>query len=140
MFRPGELNVAREVLDDGIRCGPEGHYQSYVATQARKVLGWVCFGPVPCTIGTWDLYWIGVDTAQQGQGVGRKLMAFAESEILACGGRRVLVETSGRTAYAPTLAFYERIGYCREACVRDFYDIGDDKIVLGKRIAPTGRI
>jgi D-alanine-D-alanine ligase len=139
MFRPGELNVAREVLDDGIRCGPEGHYQSHVATQAGEVLGWVCFGPAPCTIGTWDLYWIGVDAPHQGQGIGRTLMAFAESEIRARGGRRVLVETSGRAAYAPTLAFYERIGYCREACVRDFYDIGDDKIVLGKHVAPTIR-
>ena len=130
MFRTGELEVARELLDDGIRCGPSGHYQSYVATRAGEVLGWVCFGPTPCTVGTWDLYWIGVDPAYQGQGVGRKLMAFAESEIRSRGGRCVVVETSGRTTYAPTIAFYERIGYHRTAAVRDFYDIGDDKIIL----------
>lgn len=138
MFRPGEMNIAREVLDDSIRCGPDGHYQSYVITQAEHVLGWVCFGPTPCTLGTWDLYWISVNTTHQRQGIGRKLMAFAESEIMAGGGRRVIVETSGRAAYASTLAFYERIGYIREAAVRDFYDIGDDKIVLTKRIAPPG--
>jgi len=137
MFRPGEVQVAKEVLDDGIRGGPDGHYQSYVAMRGGEVLGWVSFGPTPCTIGTWDLYWIAVAASCQGQGIGRALMAFAESEIRSRGGRRVIVETSGRDAYMPTVAFYERIGYRREATLQDFYDIGDAKVVLTKCVAPT---
>ncbi|HNY78101.1 MAG: GNAT family N-acetyltransferase [Sedimentisphaerales bacterium] len=137
MFRPGEVQIAKEVLDDGIRGGPDGHYQSYVAVRGGEVLGWVSFGPTPCTIGTWDLYWIAVAASCQGQGIGRALMAFAESEIRSRGGRRVIVETSGRDAYIPTVAFYERIGYLREATLQDFYDIGDGKVVLTKCVAPT---
>ncbi len=137
MFRPGEVQIAKEVLDDGIRGGPDGHYQSYVAVRGGEVLGWVSFGPTPCTIGTWDLYWIAVAASCQGQGIGRALMAFAESEIRSRGGRRVIVETSGRDAYIPTVAFYERIGYFREATLQDFYDIGDGKVVLTKCVAPT---
>jgi ribosomal protein S18 acetylase RimI-like enzyme len=49
----------------------------------------------------------------------------------------VIVETSGRDAYIPTVAFYERIGYRREATLEDFYDIGDAKVVLTKCVAPT---
>ncbi|HPC94386.1 MAG TPA: GNAT family N-acetyltransferase [Sedimentisphaerales bacterium] len=137
MFRPGEIQIAKEVLDDGIRGGPDGHYQSYVAVRGGEVLGWVSFGPTPCTIGTWDLYWIAVAASCQGQGIGRALMAFAESEIRLRGGRRVIVETSGRDAYIPTVAFYERIGYLREATLPDFYDIGDGKVILTKCVAPT---
>jgi ribosomal protein S18 acetylase RimI-like enzyme len=131
-FRPDEMTIAKEVLDEGIQGGPASHYQSYVAQAAGRVVGWVCFGPTPCTVGTFDVYWIAVDKTCQGQGLGKRLMGFAESKIAACGGRLAVAETSGREGYRPTRVFYEKLGYKAAAPIADFYAPGDDKVVFTK--------
>ena len=133
-FRPDEVNVAMEVFDDAVDKGPDGHYQSYVIDEDKKPVGWVCFGPTPCTIGTFDLYWIAVDPACQGNGYGRVMMAFAEQEIKKRGGRLVIVETSGRPGYIATRKFYLKIGYLESSRVWDFYAPADDKIIYIKRL------
>jgi ribosomal protein S18 acetylase RimI-like enzyme len=135
-FNVLEVDVAREVLDDALLRGPRGHYQSYCMTVDRRPVGWVCFGPTPCTRGTFDIYWIAVHPQHQGRGVGRRLMAHAEKMIAARHGRLVVVETSGRAAYLPTRQFYARVGYDRAASVPDFYAPGDAKAIYVKRLAP----
>ena len=85
-FRPDEIEIAREVLDAALAEGPAGHYQSFAATVNRDVIGWICFGPTPCTIGSFDMYWIGVAGPWQGRGIGRALTAFAEKAIAERGG------------------------------------------------------
>jgi D-alanine-D-alanine ligase len=133
-FRPDEVDVAMEVFDDALKNGPDGHYQSYVIDENKKPVGWVCFGPTPCTIGTYDLYWIAVDPACQSKGYGRILMTFAEQQIKKHGGRLVIVETSGRPSYIATRKFYLKIGYLESSRVWDFYAPGDDKIIYIKRL------
>jgi len=59
-------------------------------------------------------------------------MDFAEQKIRDAGGRLYIVETSGRESYLPTRKFYEKIGYTIAACVKDFYAVGDDKIIYTK--------
>jgi len=76
-----------------------------------------------------------VDPAFQGRGVGRGLMAFAETGMFSAGGRLAVVETSGTDRYAATLGFYEHLGYERAASVRDFYAPGDDKIIYTKHLS-----
>ena len=131
-FRPDELEIAREVLDDALAKGPGDHYQSFVADAAGRAVGWVCFGPTPCTVGTFDLYWIGVAPSRQGRGVGRDLMQFAESAIARRGGRLVVVETSGRAVYDSTRRFYRTLGYREAARIADFYAPGDAKVIYTK--------
>jgi len=132
-FRHEEMLIAEEVLTDAANKGQAGHYQSYVLDAGGKPVGWVCWGPTPCTVGSFDIYWLGVDPACQGLGYGKKLMEFAESSIRNAGGRLYIVETSGRESYLPTRAFYEKIGYTAAACVKDFYAAGDDKIIYTKQ-------
>jgi len=134
LFRPCELEVAREVFDEAVAKGPQGHYQSYVVEVSGRVVGWVCYGPTPCAVGTYDLYWIGVAPDRHGQGLGKALMAFAERDIAGRGGARVIVETSGRQAYEATQRFYEALGYQTAARITDFYGPGDDKIVFCKSL------
>jgi len=126
--------VAGEVVDAALGAGPEGHYQSFTAVAGRRPIGWICYGPTPCTAGTFDIYWIAVAPERQRHGIGRLLLAFAERLMAARGGRLAVVETAGRDAYAPTRAFYARCGYEAAARLPDFYDEGDDKIVLVKRL------
>lgn len=131
-FRPDEINIAREVLDSALAEGPNGHYQSFVARVNGETVGWICYGPTPCTMGTFDIYWIGVASACQGRGVGRALTAFAEQAIRDRGGRLFVVETSGRESYTPTRRFYEALGYHQAACLADFYGPGDPRVIFTK--------
>ena len=133
-FRPNELEIAAEVLDDALAKGPGGHYQSFVALVDGAVCGWVCYGPTPCTEGTWDVYWLGVDAAIQGRGIGQSLMHHAEQAIRARGGRLAVVETSGRDDYDQARRFYLRAGYTQASRLRDFYAPNDDKIVYLKTL------
>lgn len=134
-FRPDEVVTAGEVLEEAVDPDGSGHYRSYCCEADGRVAGWVCWGPTPCTLATFDLYWLAVAPDLQGKGLGKELMSFAESAIAAEGGRIVVVETAGRPDYEPTRRFYERVGYQMEACLADFYAPGDDKVVYYKRLA-----
>jgi len=131
-FRPDEIDIARELIDSGIAEGPKGHYQSYVARVNGETVGWVCWGPTPCTLGTFDIYWIGVASNMQGRGIGRALTAFAEQSIVACGGQLFVVETSSRETYTPTRGFYVAQGYREAGRIPDFYGPGDDRVIFIK--------
>jgi ribosomal protein S18 acetylase RimI-like enzyme len=96
-------------------------------------------GPTPSTEGTYDLYWLAVDPAAQGRGLGRALTGEAERLLAARGARMLVAETSGRPDYAATRSFYLATGYAEAARVRDFYAPGDDRIILHRRITAGQR-
>ena len=134
-FRPDEMDIAVEVLDDSLAKGPAGHYQSYTAEVKRRAAGWVCFGPTACTLGTFDVYWVVTAPECQGHGIGSALMDHTESEIRKLGGRLAVAETAGRVQYEPTREFYLERGYAASSRIKDFYAPGDDKIVFTKPLA-----
>jgi len=136
-FRPDEMLIAQEVLDEALAKGPSGPYQSFVADEGGRPVGWVCFGPTACTLGTFDIYWIGVSPDQQGRGVGAGLMVHTEDLIVRQGGRLAVVETSGRAVYDPTRSFYSKLGYHEAARIADFYAAGDAKVICTKTLAPA---
>jgi len=135
LFRQDEIDIALEVLDDALARGAEGHYQSYTAELRGQPVGWLCFGPTPCTVGTFDIYWIVVAPHIQARGTGKKLMRHAEGLIAQLGGRMIVVETSGGPAYHRTRQFYLKRDYREEARLIDFYAPGEDKVVYVKRPA-----
>jgi len=94
--------------------------------------GFACYGPIPLTQGVYDLYWIVVDPAYQKKGNGRYLLGYVEREVKKQGGRMLLIETSSQESYVATTRFYERNGYQLAARIKDFYRIGDDKLVFSK--------
>ena len=136
VFKPDEVAIALEVFD-GATAAPGDDYWAVGAYRDAVLTGYAAFGPVPCTAATWDLYWIAVDPALQGSGIGRTLMAHCERVIAAEGGRLVVVETSSREDYEPTRAFYERLGYDPQAAIADYYAPGDGLVVYTKSLAPS---
>ncbi len=48
----------------------------------------------------------------------------------------LLIETSSQATYARTVDFYRRNGYAQEARVRNFYRVGDDKLIFLKEPTP----
>ncbi|NUO95568.1 MAG: GNAT family N-acetyltransferase [Gemmatimonadaceae bacterium] len=109
-------------------------YEFVGAFEEERLVGYACFGATPATDGTYDLYWLAVDPAVQGRGIGRALVRDVEQQLVARGGRLLVVETSSRADYAATRQFYARSGYAEAARVRDFYAPADDRILLTTRL------
>ena len=133
-FRADEEPIAQEVLEDASAADADGSYQSYLIETHGRVAGWVCFGATPCTVGTFDIYWIAVDPQIQHSGFGSALLTFAEQQIAAQNGRLIIIETSGSDLYRPTHKFYEKNGYRLAACVDDFYAVADPKLIFTKAV------
>jgi ribosomal protein S18 acetylase RimI-like enzyme len=133
LFRPEEIRVALEVFDEGVGNGPGNTYQLLGAEVDGRLAGWICWGPTPCTVGTYDLYWMAVDPALQGSGVGTALLVEMERRLYGVA-RLIVVETAGRPDYAATRRFYEARGYRAAARIPDFYAPGDDQVVFAKRV------
>jgi len=131
-FRTDEIDVAVELVDERVVRGPVSGYHFVFADFDVELAGYACFGPIACTIGSFDLYWIAVDPRFQRCRLGRKLMAAVESRIAAVGGRRIYIDTSGREQYAATRAFYERNGFHCDARLKGFYAPGDDRLIYVK--------
>ena len=134
-FTAEEIRVALDVLADGLAGGLDGDYPLFAAELDDCVRGYVCVGKTPLTRGTWHEYWICVHPAAQRDGIGQALQTYAEGFVRSRGGERLVLETSGRPAYARTRRFYRRAGYRRVGRIRDFYQPGDDCVVFCKDLA-----
>src|SRR5262249_18337429 len=137
VFKPMEVDVLREVLDDyHATAGAEGH-RCITYEHHGRVAGFAYYAPTVMTDNTWYLYWIPVNKESQARGGGAALLRHAEEDIRRHGGRIFLIETSSLPHYDPTRKFYLKHGYDQEAVLRDFYTDGDDMIVFRKRLAPS---
>lgn len=135
-FHAGEIDVALELIDVFLRDKNQKDYYVVVATDPEsRVLGYACWGPVPMTRGTYDLYWIATHPKAQGRGFGRSLMTFVEGRVRQEKGRLLVLETSSKESYGNTVRFYRRLGYEEASRIRDFYDVGDDMLVFVKRLS-----
>jgi ribosomal protein S18 acetylase RimI-like enzyme len=99
-----------------------------------RLAGYVCFGPIPCTESSFDLYWIAVHPNFQERGLGRQLVTKSERRIRQLGGIRIYLDTSSRDQYAGTRAFYESCDYTVEAVQEDFYAKGDGRLIYCKKL------
>ncbi|MEM4247835.1 MAG: GNAT family N-acetyltransferase [Candidatus Nanoarchaeia archaeon] len=135
MFSYAEISVAEELIDIFISGKPQNDYIIYIAEDenSSEIYGYVCYGPTPATEGTFDLYWIAVSPEKQGKGIGATLLKFVEDKVKSAGGRLLIIETSSREKYRPTQNFYLKNAYIIEARIKDFYSIGDDRLIFTKR-------
>jgi ribosomal protein S18 acetylase RimI-like enzyme len=136
-FQAGEIEVAAELVQARLTQGAASGYHFLFADAAAPVgqtIGYTCFGPIPCTQVSFDLYWIAVSEPWRGIGLGKHLLAESERTMRRMGGRRIYVETSSRSQYEPTRSFYTRNGYRQEALIRDFYAPGDGKLIFVKQL------
>ncbi len=138
-FSREEVRSAMELVDASLDHPVKRDYLTFVLEEPdsgpnRAVQGFVCYGPTPRAEGVFDLYWIDVDPKRQGQGFGQLLLRFVENEVRRQKGRMLLIETSSKDSYAPTLRFYQRSGYDAISRIKDFYRIEDDKLVFCKKM------
>ena len=102
VFREEEIVIAEEVVSEAVKADgtdrsdiADGNdrpdrrrdrpYYALGAEVDGRVVGWICWGATPCTVATWDLYWMAVDPEMHGQGVGTALLEEMESRLMRQG-------------------------------------------------------
>ena len=131
-FSKEECAIAVELVDERLARGRTSGYFFLFAETKGRLLGYTCFGPIPGSSHSFDLYWIAVDPHAQGKGLGRKLLTESEQLMAEQGARRVYADTSSRDQYKPTHAFYLACGYVQEAFLADFYGPDYGKLIFVK--------
>jgi ribosomal protein S18 acetylase RimI-like enzyme len=131
-FSADEIGIACELAADRLDLGEKSSYRFLFIEENGKVAGYTCYGLIPATTGSYDLYWIAVSPELRKRGLGRILLQKTEEMISMNGGRRIYAETSSRAQYVPTQLFYEGCDYIPEAILTDFYAEGDSKIIYSK--------
>jgi ribosomal protein S18 acetylase RimI-like enzyme len=131
-FSEAEVEMAGELVETYLKEGRKSGYRFVFLEEGIRVIGYACYGEIPCTKHRYDLYWIAVDPQRQGKGYGRKLLELVEEEVEKLGGQKIYIETSSRRLYAPTRQFYRDRGYLEEARLSDFYSWGDHKVIFSK--------
>jgi ribosomal protein S18 acetylase RimI-like enzyme len=126
-----------EMLDDMILDyfdNPQSEEVWFTSIQDKKPISIGYCAPEKLTDGTYNLYAIGVQNDLQGKGIGKKMMTFIEDYLKNRGCRVLIVETSSMPEFESTREFYGKIGYSKEAVIRDFWKEGDDKVIFWKKL------
>ena len=126
-----EVEIGASLASENLEKGEAASgYFFDLAESGGKLLGYSCYGATPCTLNSWDLYWIAVDPTLQSRGLGKQLMNRMMNHIREMGGRSIWIETSSRPLYEPTRQFYIRYGCEILSQLPDFYGPGDDKLIF----------
>jgi len=131
-FRRDELDVAMELVNERLTKGSASGYEFLFAEYNNKTIAYSCYGLIPCTLHSYDLYWIASHNDFRNKGVGSYILKLTEEKIRKSGGHAVYIETSSKDQYLPTRLFYEKNNYILKARLGDFYDTGDDKCIYVK--------
>lgn len=133
-FNEEEIAVALELVDEKLKLGDKSTYQFLIAYDNEIPAGYSCYGRIPGTQSSFDLYWIAVHEKFRNQGVGKLVLKETENEVLSQGGLNLYVETAGKDQYKSTHQFYLHEGFILEGRLKDYYAIGDDKLLFTKKL------
>lgn len=135
MFSAEEIGISAELVTERIERGRASGYDFVLAEEQGRLVGYACYGQIPGSESSYDLYWIAVHPDAQSHGLGRQILARTELAVRRRGGVQLYADTSDSEAYVPTRAFYERTGFTQAAAFADFYRPGDGKIIFLKRLS-----
>jgi GNAT superfamily N-acetyltransferase len=131
-FNEKDTACCVECLDEFLSGGLT--YRFICAEEDGRISGFACYGRDFLADDVLEVYWIVVAPKNRKKGVGRIILSHIEEQAAREGVRMITAETESDPTYAGTRRFYERCDYRLEACIKDFYGEGDDKIIYGKRI------
>ena len=138
-FNKAEVDCAFELIDIYLHVKEQKDYRIAVCEDSESgIQGYICWGPVPLTKGSYDIYWIAIHPKSQGKGFGRSLISYVETCIEEEQGRLLFIETSSKESYQNTVRFYRCLGFNEASRILNFYDIGDDKLVFVKSFSRQG--
>ncbi|MBG0791613.1 MAG: GNAT family N-acetyltransferase [Desulfovibrionaceae bacterium] len=115
LFTPDAMLSAEDMAwDSAYGNGSEDH--SFLLARAGeggvdRVVGFLCFGPIPHWPEDYELYGIAVDPEYRRLGVGTGLVAEMRRRVADRQGKRVFLETGADEAYEGAHCFYEVSGF-----------------------------
>ncbi|MEL0160757.1 MAG: GNAT family N-acetyltransferase, partial [Deltaproteobacteria bacterium] len=122
--------IANELVQEHHTHGAGSGYEFLLLEKAEILGAFACWGPIPGSEGSYDLYWLAVAPDLQGAGLGTLLFKESIQQIFSQGGRQVFIETSSRSDYSSARQFYQQQGAELIARLSDFYQIDDDKLIF----------
>lgn len=131
-FSEEEITISAELVSERIEKGRASGYDFVLAEEQGRLVGYACYGLIPGSEISFDLYWIAVHPDGQNHGLGQQILARTEQAIRRRGGKQLFADTSDTDSYVPTRAFYERTGFVLSAKFPDFYRPGDGKVIYVK--------
>ncbi|MEM6597397.1 MAG: GNAT family N-acetyltransferase [Cyanobacteria bacterium P01_D01_bin.36] len=132
LFEPEELEMVREMFTHDCDEGDEAESLWLVDEVDGNTVSAAYCAPERMTNGTWNLLFIGVLPVHQGKGFGSAMVRYVEQLLTGKGASLLLVETLAD--FERTRAFYRRCGYEEEATIRDYYEVGADKVIYRKAL------
>lgn len=118
--------------------GPDGHF---VLEDNGAVIGVTGYEHVPATERTSWLSWTYLAEAHRGKGVGKDMLTQVLNNLREQGCRKVFVKVSDYMddedgpIYLPAQKAYESVGFELELRGLDFYDDGEDQLIMGLLLA-----
>ena len=149
----GDLHKVLDIInahdDDDAEAAEADFHESgfegqFVLEKDDKVIGVTGYRPVPATDNTYWLSWTYLHKAFRGQGLGKKMTSELIDKLCTQGGRKLFVKVSTYEdpeqgqIYARALKMYQSIGFELEVTSYDFYDIGEDQLILGLILRDKG--
>ena len=133
-FDKDDQALALELIDTALNQPEQKEYEFLVAVDENdQPAGYACYGATPITDRTFSLYWIAVEPAIAGQGIGTLLLREVEERLVSRQARLLLIETSSGPDYELTRRFYLKNGYPLVETLKDFYRDGEHRLTFGKR-------
>lgn len=83
------------------------------------------------------LGWLYVVSEWQGTAVAKALWQRILSDARRWSIRKIYLDTSSDELYVRALAFYAKMGFIQEARLRDYYEPGEDYLILGIIVDPV---
>jgi len=134
-FNDEEIKISSSLVTERLQQGEKSGYYFTFLDIENKLSGYTCYGPIPGTASSFDLYWIGVDKDLQKEGLGTIILEETEKEIKKMQGTHIYIETSSTEKYFPTRKFYEKCKYIKECEISDYYKTKDNLVIYSKKLA-----
>ena len=80
-FNTEEIEMAMGLVEETVETGKASGYEFLFAEIDGKVVGYTCYGRIPCTKHSFDLYWIATHQDFRGMGIGKELMDKTEQAL-----------------------------------------------------------
>lgn len=139
-FEPAEVAAAEVKIGGFLALPPSAPERVIGAFVGDRLVGLACAGPSSTSVHGWDLYWLAVDPAEHGRGIGARLIEAVDAHAGGHGGRILRAEMSGHPQNLGTLAFYRRAGFSIAGRIPDFYANDDDLVTLYRPLRPRPRV
>src|SRR3546814_16794024 len=102
MFSAEEIAIAEELVQERVARGRASGYEFVLLEEDGALVGYACYGLIPGSAHSHDLYWHAVHTDRQGRGFGHQIMARAAVGMRWGGPVSIYLNPHTQTRTQPT--------------------------------------